>query len=223
MPEPSDEEWLLARERGDDVSHVPAQTRARYAELEQLISALPGLSPGPAWKRRVLDGLDGPPSRMPQVSPLRRRRWAVAGALVAAAAVIVVILAIRGRRIEALRTDVVATAEIQRAGKPHRGTVASVGDTWVVQIDAVRPIELRVYGDAGELLASCPDGPDCTVTPDGQRRRYVLRLTLASRGDVRAVVFVGTGMPAAQGLESDLAAAQRIGLDARQVAVVPVQ
>jgi len=222
MPGPSDREWLLARERGEDVSHVPAPTRARYAELEQLITALPGQAPPPSWKRRVLDELDAAPVRPVQVLPLWRRRWVVAGGLAAAAAVVVVMLS-RGRHVERPADDVVATAEIQRGGQPQRGGQVNVGDTWIVQVDAPRPIELRVYGDAGEPLALCLDGRGCTVSVDGSRHHYVLRLLLGARGDVRAVVFSGTALPPPHGLEPDLAVARQLGLEARQVAVVSVQ
>jgi hypothetical protein len=61
-PDP-DEDWLLARERGDDVSHVSPRSRARYEQLDQLIAALPERPPPAGWKQRVLDTLDAPSPR----------------------------------------------------------------------------------------------------------------------------------------------------------------
>lgn len=224
-----DRDWLLARERGDDVSHVPAQIRARYADLAQLIAELPGTSPPPGWKRGVLDRLDPPASPVAAATAPRRRGWAIAGALSAAVIIVIVIVALapgRPRRAgpDGGAPEVVATAAIERAGQPHRGAQAAVGDTWIVEVEARRPVELRVYGDAGEPLARCGDeaGDGCTATTLADRRRYVLRVRLAARGDVRAIAFVGGALPAAEGLEPDLAAARQLGFDAHHVAVVPV-
>jgi hypothetical protein len=58
MTESNDYEWLLARERGEDVSHIPAATRARYSQLDRLIKELPAHAPSPGWKQCVLDSLD---------------------------------------------------------------------------------------------------------------------------------------------------------------------
>jgi hypothetical protein len=56
----NDYEWLLARERGEDVSHIPAETRAKYRQLDRLLNQLPTHAPSPGWKQRVLDSLDDP-------------------------------------------------------------------------------------------------------------------------------------------------------------------
>jgi hypothetical protein len=63
MAEPDEEEWLLARERGEDVSHIPARMRARYEQLDKLIEALPERVPPAGWKQRVLGALDVPSPR----------------------------------------------------------------------------------------------------------------------------------------------------------------
>lgn len=223
MSEPRDRDWLLARERGEDVSDVPAQTRARYTELERLIEALPGQSPLSGWKRRVLDRLDVPVESVPRVAPSRRRRgWAITGAAIAAAAAVAVILAWRGGTLHPPATDVIVMTEIRRAGQPHRGDVG-VGDTWIVWAEAHRTIELRVYGDAGEPLARCPEGPGCTATQDGDRHRLVLEVGFGAPGDARAVVFEGPRMPPGRNLEADLAEAHRMAIDAHQVAFVHIQ
>lgn len=91
MTESNDYEWLLARERGEDVSHIPAETRAKYNQLDRLIKQLPAHAPSPGWKQRVLDSLDDPldthrprafpwaTSRSPvatsRSAPAPRRRW----------------------------------------------------------------------------------------------------------------------------------------------------
>ena len=58
--ESNDYEWLLARERGEDVSHVSARTRAKYCQLDGLLKELPAYAPNPGWKQRVLDSIDDP-------------------------------------------------------------------------------------------------------------------------------------------------------------------
>jgi hypothetical protein len=62
MSEPDDDEWLLLRERGKDVSHIPARTRAKYDQLVKLLEALPAETPSQGWKHRVLAALDDPPA-----------------------------------------------------------------------------------------------------------------------------------------------------------------
>lgn len=222
MSEPRDRDWLLARERGEDVSQVPAQTRARYAELDRMLEALPGQSPSPGWKQRVLERLDAPAESVPRVAPARRRRgWVIAGAVIAAAAAVAVIIAWRSGILRPPATDLIVTTETRRAGQLHRGDIG-IGDTWIVRTEAHEPIELRVYGDASEPLARCPEGPGCTAAQDGDRRRLVLEVRLGAPGDARAVVFAGGRMPPPHNLEADLAEAQRVGIDAHQVAVVHV-
>jgi hypothetical protein len=60
--EPEDREWLLARERGEDISHISADTRLIYMCVEWLLAALHDPVPTAGWKRRVLDALDGAPA-----------------------------------------------------------------------------------------------------------------------------------------------------------------
>src|ERR1044071_6066699 len=109
MTESNDYEWLLARERGEDVSHVPAHTRDRYSQLDRLIQDLPACAPSPGWKQRVLDSLDDPlvtgrprvfpsatarsriasPHRSPPRPP-RHGRWALGSGIMSLAAVLAV-------------------------------------------------------------------------------------------------------------------------------------
>ena len=81
MTESNDYEWLLARERGEDVTHVPAETRAKYSQLDRLIKGLPAHAPSPGWKQRVLDSLDDPlEKRRPRAFPSATARSPVATA-----------------------------------------------------------------------------------------------------------------------------------------------
>ena len=69
MGELEDRDWLLARERGEDVSHVPAPTRLMYSHVEWLLAALRDPVPTAGWKRRVLEALDrepAPAARVPR-------------------------------------------------------------------------------------------------------------------------------------------------------------
>lgn len=79
MTELNDSKWLLARERGEDVSHVPAYTRERYSQLDQMIQDLPTCAPSAGWKQRVLDSLDDPLiADRPRIFPLATARSRVA-------------------------------------------------------------------------------------------------------------------------------------------------
>lgn len=49
-----DSAWLLAKDRGEDVSHVSTETREDYADLERLLAELPLGEPDPSWHEGVL-------------------------------------------------------------------------------------------------------------------------------------------------------------------------
>jgi hypothetical protein len=51
-----DEEWLAARERGEDIGHVPAHKREPYERLGAMIGS--GMAPSPGFRGRVLDAID---------------------------------------------------------------------------------------------------------------------------------------------------------------------
>lgn len=212
-----DHEWLAARERGEDVSHVPAARRAPYDELGALLQKLPGMTPGDGWKQRVLGEIDALEAREPPrraAPPARWRRWAAAGAAVAAAAAIAIYLA----RPDAPRfgDQPVVTTELRSGPGVVRGrgaAEASLHDTLVVRIEATGPVEVRVYGDTDEVLKSCGEHGGCTVERDGERRRLVLELPLDAPGAVRVVTFAGARIPPSTGARpTDLDAAIEAGI-----------
>jgi len=228
MSDPRDHLWLLARERGEDVDHVPAATRAGYHQLERLLAALPDPAPPTGWKARVLGALDTPAAPAP---PRRNRRWVgVAGAFAA----VIAVLVLYPRRSDHRPAPIaitgapgpVVTSELRRGGGPRRGgdDDANVGDTLVLRADADRPIELRVYGDADEPLARCPGPQGCTIARDGSHGYYVLELTLRSPGVVRAMLFSGDSIPTVfRDLDADVAAGHERGVEVRELRVDHVQ
>lgn len=233
MSDPNDHVWLLARERGEDVAHVPAATRASYHQLERLIAALPTPAPPAGWKERVLGALDAPAAPIALPAPRRNRRWV--GAVASLAVAVIVVLVVYPRAADhrlvvpiaiTAASGPVVTSEIRRGGGPRRSGDAetSVGDTLVLRADADRPIELRVYGDADEPLARCPGPQGCTIARDGTHGHYVLELTLRSPGVVRAMLFAGDAIPTAfRDLDADVAAAHDRGASARELRVERVQ
>ena len=113
MSDTRDHEWLLIRERGGDVSHVAAATRAPYDELGELLAKLPGVAPRAGWQQRVFDAIDegdavpadAVPADAPALAPpkpvlappkpARRRQWIAAGAVAMAAAAAIAIYVAR--------------------------------------------------------------------------------------------------------------------------------
>jgi hypothetical protein len=55
-PDAKDYKWLVARERGEDIGHVPAGEREAYEQLSALIGS--GLAPRAGFRQRVLDLID---------------------------------------------------------------------------------------------------------------------------------------------------------------------
>jgi len=222
--EPDDHEWLLARERGEDVSHVPADTRAAYAQLEHLLAALPASVPSAKWKHRVLDALDTPaPSHGPAARA--RRMWPIAGGIAAAALALVCLLPDRGpHRLPPESIVTSSSVMVVRGSRPHRGEGVSIGDVLVVVVKASRPSELRVYGDTGEPLARCAESEACAREHDASQHGFRFELDLRSPGDVRTLLFAGDAIPpGVHNLNADLEAAQRANVSVRQVSVVHVR
>jgi hypothetical protein len=243
MTESNDYEWLLARERGEDVSHVPAETRARYGQLDRLIKELPAHAPSPGWKQRVLDSLDDPlethrPRAFPSATarspvatrrsapvPRRRWMWGFGSGLAAVFGLgLVLFVYIHEPHTPAEPLVAVSSVSIRRGQHPHRGDGPSIGDILVVETSSERPLDLRVYGDAGEPLARCAETQGCSVERDGGRRRYRFELELQSPGAVRTVAFAGDLMPSSVvNLDADLEAARQANAEAREVSIVHVE
>jgi hypothetical protein len=236
MTQRDDREWLLARERGDDISDVPETTRAAYHQLEQLIAALPDPAPPADWKRRTLAALDAPAAPItapPRLEP-RRYRWAAVSGVAALAAAAVVLWFVLGPRpappqvaqvaVAAHADGPVVTTAIRPGGLKRSTAAARLGDTLVVTADADAAIELRLYGEADEPVARCNDSEGCAVVHTGAHRHYVLEHVLQVHGTVRVVVFTGTAFPATfESLDADVATAHAYGGSARQIASTVVE
>lgn len=123
MNEPDDRTWILQRERGEDVSHIPARTRAGYDRLAALIAALADETPDPGWKRRVFASLGEPPSHGVGSASRHRARHLVSLVMggLAAAAAITLVLAWCHREIE-VRPSAIAAKEPRepRTAVPER-------------------------------------------------------------------------------------------------------
>jgi hypothetical protein len=145
-----DNAWLDARERGESIDHIDAATRARYANLERHLAALPDLDPPRGWQDRVIARLD-------RDVPAARRRfpawWLASG--VAAAAVAIAIATRSGGAGEPFELAV------ERSDRAYR----SGGDLLVhdrLRVHAAsRLAAVRLYTASGRLLAGCPGGPGC--------------------------------------------------------------
>jgi hypothetical protein len=224
MSELRDHEWLLARARGEDVSHVPAATRAAYDHLERLIKQLPPTpSLPPGCRRRTLEALRAAPAPR---RPMSRKRWLIGIGAVMTAGTVALLIAIRPPSpaspppIE----EPTVTSMIRPAPRPHRGSGANIDDTLVVKIEANQPVETRIYNDAGEMLARCHDQEECAIQHDGPRTRWKLEVLLRARGDVRIVLFLGASVPEPRGtLERDSAAAYDAGVEIRTQPPIPVE
>ncbi|MBS1120774.1 MAG: hypothetical protein H6Q90_3002 [Deltaproteobacteria bacterium] len=202
-----DDTWLLARERGENVSHVPAETRATYDRLQELMDKLPDEAPSLAWKQRVLAAIDAPAPAVARRASRWRPRLMAAGGLAAATMIALVIIARRGPS----EPEPGFSTEIRRSEHAHRGGAVAVDDTLVIHAQARATSELRVYDDAGDLLAQCGEhgGDHCKVERNGDNRHLTLELVLSAPGGVRSVLYVGGSMPAARNLNADQDAALR--------------
>jgi len=142
MSEPDDPAWILQRERGEDVSHISAETRVGYDRLAALIEALPNEAPDPEWKQRILATLDEPPARdMSSASRhrTRRRAWLVAVGLTGVAAIAIVLTlcnrAIEERPLVVAQRPTAKQAQVAGGERPSRSTSTQVASS--TQIGAV--------------------------------------------------------------------------------------
>lgn len=139
MSEPDDHEWLLQRERGEDVSHVPAARRAKYDRLARLLQALPDDPPDPGWQDRVLVAVDALPAEDdararndgPAAGPgprtRRRRTWILATGLAMAATAVVLVLTLCGRAADRA-VLMVASRQPQELGPESTFVVGAAGN-----------------------------------------------------------------------------------------------
>lgn len=161
MSEPDDQAWILQRERGEDISHVPARTRAGFDRLAALIEALPDEVPDPGWKQRILVTLDEPPGARAQAREstgwrdiarasrrtTRHRAWLAAGGLAMAAAIAVVL--VWCHRAGEERSSVVAS--VDRPGSATgAGSVASA-EPPLVTVEIRRGDARRRGGDSASI------------------------------------------------------------------------
>jgi hypothetical protein len=162
--------WLIERESNPGAPAPSPELAREYAEIEDLLYAMPpGLS-DTSWQDDVLQKAmaTAAPSR-----PTRRRAaWiAAAGGFISVAAGAVLWL----RPAEAKDLDIAfqKVAVTRSDPKDH-----VVGDLLIVNARSRRGGDVRVYRD-DTLVAKCPNGgPECTTTPD----RYTIKLTLKAPG-----------------------------------------
>lgn len=112
-----DEGWLLERERGRDVSHVPLARREAYERLQAHIAKLPDAEPRPGWEDEVRSAIE----REEQARAVRaankalsRRQRSATRAKVRAATLLVMLLvglvAMVAREADAVSCSVVAVS-----------------------------------------------------------------------------------------------------------------
>jgi hypothetical protein len=210
-----DAQWLLARERGEQVSPLDAQRSATYERLIGAIRDLPTIIAPDDMPGRVLAAIDR--GDAPESSAPRRatRPWAVAAvAAVAMAAGIVLFM----------RPDAsgpppgqIAT-EVRHGSVARRGEGAAIGDTLVVRAQVPPRGELRIYrGDA--MVARCPGGPTCRENAGG----VSVEMELDVPGRYRPVMF-GSGVASPSGRAADdFDAAMRARIDAYTAPPVDVR
>jgi len=230
--EPDDEDdWLLARERGQPGPAVSDETVRRYAQLQSLIKDLPATPAGVAsrvgWEQDVFAAIDkaeaeseasrnpapGPPvdRATPKRVRSRSRRWAAAAVSIGIAAVVAILLALHRDRGGA--TVPTIAFEVQSGSRLYRGAERRVGDTLIVRGVIEGPGELRIYDAAGVEQARCSaPTPGCTVDRADQRTTIQLTMPLRALGALRAVLFAAPLGEASRGLDGDLEAARRAGI-----------
>lgn len=180
-----DRDWLFARERGDAVDVAPEAQRP-YAHLEAMIAELPDEPPPAGLDARVMARA----STTPPARPRTARIALIAGPLVAVAAVLALVL----WRAQPSSTESTLRVEVRDGEVVRRSSGASIGDRIVATGSASAPMEIRIYRDDAEAVASCPDASSCEATA-------------AAPGVYRAVLVRGAHLPTpSRGYEGDQAA-----------------
>jgi hypothetical protein len=175
--------WLIERERNPGTPAPSPELAREYAELEDLLHAMPpGLS-DTSWQDDVLQKalVIAAPSR-----PTRRpAAWiAAAGGLAAIAAT-----AMLWRRPAGAQGLDIAFQKVAVTRSDPKDNV--VGDLLIVNAGSRRGGDVRVYRD-DTLVAKCPNGgPECTTTPD----RYTIKLTLKAPGRYQVYFAPMSGAP----------------------------
>jgi hypothetical protein len=185
--ERTESEWLLARERDPAAPPPSAKIASDYAELEELLGDLPAGSTDERWHDEVLQVVrSAPRAPAPRAPQLRWYRsflkWLLGGGLVAAAALSLLALF--------LRVPTELDVAIRHGDATSRGTdEVSVGDHVIVTAQPRGPGDLRIYRSSRILVARCPTGPACRVSPDGA---YTIDVALDAPVQYQVVLVVGT-------------------------------
>jgi hypothetical protein len=220
-----DHEWLRARERGDDVSQVPAAERERYRALEGLIAALPARTARAGWKQRVLAAVDQAPApapvpNVPAPVSVRAaaRRWPIwiGGSVMAAAA---------------------ATAVLVAVSRPERATRGdgTIRNDLASGADATAAAESRDQAspraaDADPSLARVQRDVVTEVVHRGERRRGgdaaigdSLALRIDTDGSAEIRIYGDAGEPIARCDDFGGCEVERDGAHRRYTLLVPLR
>lgn len=224
-----DTRWLLARSRGEPEPEIPAERAEQYRQLEALFVELPRLPARPVarpgWKERAREALQATTSARQDEAPApvaanqpsgtvrdmrsrRRLRWSAAfGVALTAAAVLIIIRAVRPGELP--HASLAITVE---AGQDNRGGEPAVGDAVVVRARGVG--ELRIYDGNGVEQARCGNaGPPCKIERRQEVDTLVLTMSVNKPGILRVVRFSAPLTGASSGMDGDVAAAVRAGID----------
>jgi hypothetical protein len=103
--------------------------------------------------------------------------------------------------------------DIERAAARGSGT-SVVGEPIAIRAVVDAPGELRVYDDAGAEQARCAvAGPDCRIDRVGSRTTLRLTMKIGGPGDLHAVLFSAPVAGSAGGIDVDVEAALKAGVE----------
>jgi hypothetical protein len=179
----AESEWLIERDRNPGAPAPSPAIAREYAEIEDLLHAMPpGLS-DPSWQDDVLR--EAAASAAPTRRSRRRAAWLVAGGLVPAAAAAVFWL--RPAAAQNLTVEFQKVAVTRSDPNEH-----VVGDRLTVHARSRGAGDLRIYRDGGVLVAKCPNGGAvCTATTD----HYTIELTFKVPGHYEVYFAPISGAP----------------------------